>query len=987
MAAKVWSAAADGNWDVDANWDGGTKPAAGDTITFDATSVKNCTCDVVPSIGSLTITSAYTGTFNDGGVGLTVTGAIVIFNTGAATGTFTSSGSWSCSTSWTFGNAGTVNMSGTLTFTSTATITSGTKSFYNITVNSGANTITFGDSTTISNDFTVTDGKTTWSGYTLTVGRYCDIDGSRDHNFGNGVTCTGNSGRFHVGSTVGTVTATSCVVTMNGTTGMTLDDDKSLLLKQLVLGASAIVTSSGTTTSEFRSPVGGSFPLVMGANSSFTANRQFNLTVADNTAFMSLGANVVLNGTANIWFSVLTNNKTGTIPAFAHTGSGTLIFSESSGNNITLSLSGNISTTGNFRIYSWSGANNTTFNSNNYNITASTMTFGTANALSTMAINLGSSTISCSSFLTTTYNGGPTTINASSSQWTISGDFDLGTNTTWTASTEVLTFNSTTAVTAVFAGETVYDIIISKTGGGFTFSDGCACHDLTVAAANNQAVSWTGQVITASGDIEIDGTGTLNMGNGVTMNGASGVLHIGSTVGAMTAGSCAITMNGTTGMTLDIDFITTFKSLTIGAAAIVTNSGAINSTFNNAGTCLTMGNNSSFTLNRGFNLYATAACQIVTIGTGCTFNGTSNMLIAPYAVGANITFSAFSYTGSGTIEISSQVNAAGTIDFLGNFSSTGPVYIHRSTTTNATTFGTGNFSFTATAIRFGSSNATGTIVYNLGTSVITCSSFQTTTYNTGASTINASTSVWTCTGDFDLGTNTTWVATGETISFTGATACTLTTAGEYFYNLVVNKTALGVTLSDGCWCNNFTVAAGTFSTAGFSMTLTGSGSWGGTGALTISGVMTFTGNGTTAQIITSGVKTTAASTWVFQGTAHLLDLCADASITINDLVTRGAGQTIVFMPRGAGKVLTITIYVLNDWGNANPTLWRSFIPGVRAYIAAPAGVTAVGMNVMDNDNSAGALIGIGANCTNSGNNVNWDFPASGSGMSARSKFW
>jgi hypothetical protein len=232
------------------------------------------------------------------------------------------------------------------------------------------------------------------------------------------------------------------------------------------------------------------------------------------------------------------------------------------------------------------------------------------------------------------------------------------------------------------------------------------------------------------------------------------------------------------------------------------------------------------------------------------------------------------------------------------------------------------------------------------------------------------------------------VPTGETINFTGATACTLTSAGEQFYNLVVNKTALGVTLSDGCWCNNFTVTAGTFSSAGFSMTLTGSGSWGGTGALTISGVMTFTGSPTSATISTSGVKTTAASTWVFQGAVHTVDLCNDAAITINDLVTKTAAQTITFVPRGAAKLLTITIYVLNDWGSAvNPVKWRSFVPGVRAYIAAAAGITVVGMDVQDNDNSAGALIGIGAGCTNSGNNVNWDFPTAVNSMSPRSRYW
>ncbi len=62
MAAKVWSrVGGDPNWSNGANWNGGTVPATTDTITFDGTSVLDCTIDNLGtwSGGTFTVASTY----------------------------------------------------------------------------------------------------------------------------------------------------------------------------------------------------------------------------------------------------------------------------------------------------------------------------------------------------------------------------------------------------------------------------------------------------------------------------------------------------------------------------------------------------------------------------------------------------------------------------------------------------------------------------------------------------------------------------------------------------------------------------------------------------------------------------------------------------------------------------------------------------------------------------------------------------------------
>lgn len=128
MATKTWTrntSGSTGTWDTDANWSGGTKPVAGDDIVFDGTGISGCVFDVVPSVASITATSAYTGAgANDGhldnatnDVAMTVTANVVLDNKEVSMGDalWTVAGNFDAVdvTTWNVPATGTLKMTGT----------------------------------------------------------------------------------------------------------------------------------------------------------------------------------------------------------------------------------------------------------------------------------------------------------------------------------------------------------------------------------------------------------------------------------------------------------------------------------------------------------------------------------------------------------------------------------------------------------------------------------------------------------------------------------------------------------------------------------------------------------------------------------------------------------------------------------------------------------------------------------------------------------
>lgn len=59
---RTWVAAADGYSGIASNWSPSGVPATGDNITFDGTSIKNCTWNTTVTVGNFSMTTGYSGT-------------------------------------------------------------------------------------------------------------------------------------------------------------------------------------------------------------------------------------------------------------------------------------------------------------------------------------------------------------------------------------------------------------------------------------------------------------------------------------------------------------------------------------------------------------------------------------------------------------------------------------------------------------------------------------------------------------------------------------------------------------------------------------------------------------------------------------------------------------------------------------------------------------------------------------------------------------
>jgi len=97
---------------------------------------------------------------------------------------------------------------------------------------------------------------------------------------------------------------------------------------------------------------------------------------------------------------------------------------------------------------------------------------------------------------------------------------------------------------------------------------------------------------------------------------------------------------------------------------------------------------------------------------------------------------------------------------------------------------------------WGSNGVGGTITLNMGSSSISCASFCATALNdaTSTQTLNMGSSQWTCTGVWTNQSNHTIVPGTSVVTFSGAAAQTVTTAGKSFANVTItNSHAAGVT--------------------------------------------------------------------------------------------------------------------------------------------------------------------------------------------------
>jgi len=670
----------------------------------------------------------------------------------------------------------------------------------------------------------------------------------------------------------------------------------------------------------------------------FTNNKNFG---ADITAIDDLNfhADHTINGNAEFTIYAHTASTTYNIPKINASGFTGAFYIGAKAGGTTFEHQGDASFGGVFWILKHpTGTGAMTVNTNDHTITAANCGWGSGKSGSALTVNLGAGVLDIAGyFQTTTWNSATATMNASSSAWTIGGDFDLGTNTAWVPGTEVLTYNGTTACTPTFAGETVADIVIAKTGGGWTAQDNVSCADFTVDAANDQAVSLNGHTLTASGNVTWDGSGTANLGNGVTLNGASSQYHLGSTLGAVTAGSCVLTFNTVTAGVLDADkILSNAKQLVLGASAILTSSGAATTYLSNSsGPGLVVGNNATLTLNRACVFYAFPDGDVYTIGTGVTLNGTADWYITPKRDNVAITMPALTYTGTGIFnifEISASYNWTVTMTGAVNVKE---LRLRRYGATKSGTFNQGGFALTCTDFSYGCGHATGTFTGNFDGPITVSGATNPILYNLGTITINDS-ATWSVGGNVTALSTATYNLTAPTTAITGTS--TLTSNGKTWAGAItVNSAgATTTTLADALVCGNFTLTDGAFDLNSQTLscadiTITSPD------AKTFDAAVTATGNGD-----------------------------YNVAVTFNRLILTAA-TTHTFK---SGEAITLENYTNGDWDD---TILVSDTPGSHWDFVNPAGMVVVGINVTDSYATNSINASDPTNTDSGGNNALWVF--------------
>ena len=497
-----------------------------------------------------------------------------------------------------------------------------------------------------------------------------------------------------------------------------------------------------------------------------------------------------------------------------------------------------------------------------------------------------------------------------------------------------------------------------------------------IAATYNRAWSLSGQTLTCGQGFSDDGvTGAHNYGNGITCNGASATFHVGSGVGTVTATACSLSLNGTTGMVLDDDKGIQIKTLSIGASAVVTHSGAsAGGIVGNTGIVLYMGNSSTLTLSQLLLAYSTATSTALSLGASTAINGTGQLSV--YAVGVTLTLPPLILTGTNVVYFTNSGVNNSTFNLSTFANSANQTRMFRSGATNKTTFNTRDSSITCGAFHIGSNNATGSAVYNFGASSISVGSFVGSTYVLGTDSVNMSTSKWTCGGSWTWGSNSTVGAGTSRVVFANTAKATITSANKAFYDVIDSATTGQIdSLEDSLTAHDFIIKSGKAKGLSNTFNLSGNFTWANTCSDTIFARMalhrwTFTGASPTLTLQGTGKRLLDSAQWVPK---HSLYVVMDSNNTIKSFSpVRDTAPQVWTMQ--ASRTLTV-LAAADSSLSGTPTRYdtlRSSTPGTPATIAIPNVKRDSYLYVKDV-----TLTGFTDTCTScvdGGGNTGWYFP-------------
>jgi len=725
------------------------------------------------------------------------------------------------------------------------------------------------------------------SGQTLTTAGTLSFDHTGTLTLDATVTLTGD-GNFHLGSGVGTVTLTNCDLDLKGTGN--LDIDKALASYTNAFRNITCSYSGKTTTDTGSAILYIKEVLTLHSSGTFAmgGNNIFLLYAGTVTPLVPDGATILGANGIYFMFSPQTTS-TITLPAISistvgYTGIQFMI--PNTGVSLTVELTGTITVS---LIYfnSQYTSGSVIFNTNNNTIVSATGWYTvqtTGTNTSSVTLNLGSSTITCSNLITSKDAGATCTINMGTSTWSVLNDLDLTGCSTFDAGTSQVTLSGSGHSIITSNSKSFYTVIIAKASNTYnvTLAAALACNTLASNSGASGNFTSATYAITSASSITFDSTGTLTLSGAVTITG-DGNFTIAS-AGVITLTDCDVDLHGTGNFALSAGgaALKLFRNVTLGYPGKTTTWTTLNmGAYKGCSGILTV-NGGTFTINSVIYGFIVAVPAGVTdplvLVSGYAINGSSNLIIAPNGADCAFNIPAMTYGAVGTLQIVTQVSASGTATVTQtgaiNCTSSG-MTVSPYLGTSTIVYNTANYALTLLGVfLLESLNGSKSCTFNAGSSTITIGSLAATSH-TGPTIYNLQTSTWICSGSwvYSVNASTTCDPGTSSVTFSGSAATAITSNGKSFYTVIVAKASNSytVTLADALSCNTLTSnsgASGNFNAAGFAITSASTVSFSSTGTVSL-GNVTITGDGNFHIESTSGTVTLSSASIDLKGTGNL----------------------------------------------------------------------------------------------------------------------
>ena len=461
--------------------------------------------------------------------------------------------------------------SGTVTFDATDTgntlggTMTGGSAFYNLVFNGVSGGWTYNAAVAATNDFTVTNGAVTANGNNLTVTRDFTLANTTGVSYVAGSTTITVS--RHYNDTGGKLSADTSTLALNGTG--TMDIVNAFAFYNLNVAYSGFTTTFDTS---IQTRVSNDATLNGGTLTGSSSAFEF-LTTANNQP-LTFNSATTMNGSGfnYLTFGINTGSVTSTIGAGDY-GSWT-IFASYSANNGIHQLGGNITTTGQLRVFT-GGPTGGAFNTQNFNINADSIQLGSGGATTSFSTSFGSSTITLAASGDALYpesSGGTYPLDLGSSSINTVGNvrFANGSGSiTVTPGTSTVTWTHTSGIkTYAPNGQSLNNLIINGTGG--TLQPNAAVdvnNNFTITAGTYDTVSGSNYALTIGGNYSNSGTFTAQEGT-VTFDATD----TGNTLGGTMTGSSAfysLTFNGSGGEWTPGAAVTALNDLTMTAGSLL----------------------------------------------------------------------------------------------------------------------------------------------------------------------------------------------------------------------------------------------------------------------------------------------------------------------------------------------------------------------------------------------------------------------------------